>query len=142
MRILFVCEYNACRSQIAEGLARAFLPPEHSVVSAGLYPGRVHELTVEVMKEIGIDISGHWSKRLPEVSGESFDLAVVLAEPAADSVRAIGAKKTVVMHVPDPASEPATDQVLKQRLRDCRDGLRVLLSKLQDFLSEVPKDGR
>jgi len=137
MKILFVCEYNACRSQIAEGLARASLPSGHFVASAGLYPGKVHPFTVEVMKEIGIDISGHWSKRLHDISDRTFDLAVVLAEPALDPVLAIGAKKTILMAVADPAALPGTNEILRQRLRACRDDLRKRLANLQDLLNQA-----
>jgi arsenate reductase len=141
VKILFVCEYNACRSQIAEGLARAFLPSRHAVVSAGLYPGKVHRLTIDVMKEIGIDISGHWSKRLEEVSGDTFDLAVVLAEPAYGPVLAIGARKTVLMAVPDPAADPCTDDALQGKLRACRDDLRKRFSDLPDLLGQIGEKG-
>ncbi|MBI4374415.1 MAG: arsenate reductase ArsC, partial [Deltaproteobacteria bacterium] len=82
MKILFVCEYNACRSQMAEGLARAFLPESFSITSAGLYPGELNRVTIEVMREIGIDISNQRSKLLAEVKDKRFDRVVVLAKPA------------------------------------------------------------
>ena len=79
MRILFLCVANSARSQIAEGLARALLPAGVEVASAGSSPGRgVNPLAVEALSEVGIDISGHRSKPLAEVSPETADLIVTL----------------------------------------------------------------
>ena len=78
MRILFLCVANAARSQIAEGLARAILPASVKVASAGSEPGQLNPLAVEALSETGIDISGHCSKSLSDVSPESADLIVTL----------------------------------------------------------------
>jgi protein-tyrosine-phosphatase/catechol 2,3-dioxygenase-like lactoylglutathione lyase family enzyme len=78
MRILFLCVANSARSQMAEGLARSMLPAGIEVVSAGSAPGRVNLLAVEALSEVGIDISGHRSKPLEDVSPETADLIVTL----------------------------------------------------------------
>jgi arsenate reductase (thioredoxin) len=78
MHILFLCVANSARSQMAEGLARAMLPAEVEVASAGSSPGRLHPLAVEAMAEAGIDISSHRSKSLESVSPETADLIVTL----------------------------------------------------------------
>ena len=78
MRILFLCVANSARSQMAEGLARAILPPEVEVASAGFEPGKLNPLAVDALSEIGIDISGHRSKPLKAVSVETADLIVTL----------------------------------------------------------------
>lgn len=78
MRILFLCVANSARSQMAEGLARAILPASVEVASAGSAPGQVNPLAVEALSEAGIDISGHRSKPLEEVSPETADLIVTL----------------------------------------------------------------
>jgi arsenate reductase len=65
--ILILCTGNSCRSHLAEGVLRAALGDGFDVQSGGSKPaGYVHPLAVEVMKEIGIDISGHRSKHLNE----------------------------------------------------------------------------
>lgn len=78
MRILFLCVANSARSQMAEGLARAMLPLEIEIASAGSTPGQVNRLAVEALSEAGIDISGHRSKPLEEVAPETADLIVTL----------------------------------------------------------------
>ena len=78
MRILFLCVANSARSQMAEGLARAILPAEVEVASAGSEPGQLNPLAVDAMSEIGIDISGHRSKPLEDVSPETADMIVTL----------------------------------------------------------------
>lgn len=123
--MLFVCEYNACRSQMAEGIARHVLPKTVSVHSAGLYPGEVHAWTIEVMHEIGIDISSHRSKKLEAVAAEPFDVVAILAEPAVEATRVIRATERLRWFYPDPAKEPGSETVVKQRLRRVRDALQV-----------------
>jgi arsenate reductase (thioredoxin) len=78
MRILFLCVANSARSQMAEGLARALLPATVDLASAGSSPGQLNPLAVEALSEVGIDISGHRSKPLEEVSPETADLIVTL----------------------------------------------------------------
>ena len=78
MRILFLCVANSARSQMAEGLARAILPADIEVASAGSEPGRLNPLAVEALSEAGIDISDHHSKPLSEVSPETADIIVTL----------------------------------------------------------------
>lgn len=124
MKILFVCEYNACRSQMAEGLARNLLPPGTEVRSAGLYPGEVNRLTIEVMWEIGIDISRQRSKLLSEVSRVVFDYLVILAEPAIEATLGISANERLHWLFDDPVRNPGDPEVLKQGVREVRDRLK------------------
>ena len=63
MNILFLCVANSARSQIAEGLAKAMLGSNHNIQSAGSIPsGKVHPHAIATMKDIGIDLSDHYSK--------------------------------------------------------------------------------
>lgn len=71
MKILFLCVANSARSQMAEGLARAMFSESAHVESAGSQPsGVVNPFAIEAMQEIGIDISGHFSKCYEELSEE------------------------------------------------------------------------
>jgi arsenate reductase (thioredoxin) len=71
-RVLILCTGNSCRSHLAEGILRKEAGDFLDVQSAGSKPaGYVHPMAIEVMKEIGIDISGHRSKHLNEfLNGE------------------------------------------------------------------------
>jgi PAS domain S-box-containing protein len=82
IRVLFVCGRNEARSQLAEGLLREGAGGEVVVASAGVSSGTIQPLAVEVMKELGIDISHQASKAVADLAGQSFDLVVTLCDPA------------------------------------------------------------
>lgn len=71
-RVLFVCTENSCRSQMAEGLLRHLADDRFDILSGGAQPAGLNPMAVEVMKEIGIDISGQHSKDVAQFLGEKF----------------------------------------------------------------------
>ncbi len=103
MRILFLCVANSARSQMAEGLARAILPSDIEVASAGSAPGRLHPLAVKAMAEAGVDISHQYSKPIDAVAPEAADLIVTLC---ADEVCPYVPGPVQRLHwpIPDPAA--------------------------------------
>lgn len=132
--ILFICEYNACRSQMAEGIARTLFPKHCVVQSAGVHPGTLNELTVEVTRELGIDISGHYSKRLATVSDIHFDLVVVLANPAWEATSILKTHKKILWALEDPVAIPGEEEWLKEKIRKVRDSIKANLEKLREEL--------
>ncbi|MBI3471112.1 MAG: hypothetical protein HY013_07130 [Candidatus Solibacter usitatus] len=77
MRVAFVCVGNACRSQMAEGFARAYGADVMEVSSAGLFPGvPIPGITHHVMAEKGIDLSSQFPKALAGYPPSAFDLVV------------------------------------------------------------------
>ncbi|MGZ8474575.1 MAG: arsenate reductase ArsC, partial [Candidatus Deferrimicrobiaceae bacterium] len=76
--ILFLCVANSSRSQMAEGIARSLAPLGVKVSSAGSSPAPVHPRAIQVLKEIGIDISGHRSKGLDSIDAGSIDAVITL----------------------------------------------------------------
>lgn len=95
-RILFLCTGNSARSQIAEGLLRQKAGSELDVYSAGTAPKGLNPLAVQVMKEIGIDISHQRSKDVRKFVNESFDWVITVLRHCKRAVsrlpgRAIGA---------------------------------------------------
>jgi arsenate reductase len=83
-RILFLCTGNAARSQMAEGLMRAFHGDVADVISAGSRPaGWVHPLAIGALAEIGIDISDAQSKSADQFLNEPFDVVVTVCDSAA-----------------------------------------------------------
>lgn len=109
---------------MAEGLARSLLSENISVMSAGLYPGELNPITIEVMQEIGIDISHQRSKLLAEVKANRFHRVVVLAEPAWKAVETLETDHKVLWPFPDPASDPGDVETMKGRIRKVRDQLQ------------------
>jgi len=75
-KVLFVCTQNSCRSQMAEGFLRHLGGDRFDVFSAGAEPTSLNPTAIEVMKEIGIDISGQRSKDVTEFLGRSFQYLV------------------------------------------------------------------
>jgi len=74
--ILFVCTHNSARSQMAEALMRAHHGDRFKASSAGTFATEVHPLARIVMKELGIDLSGHSSTTTEAVSAIIFDVVV------------------------------------------------------------------
>jgi len=125
-RVLFICTANAARSQMAEGLMRSKYGKRFDVFSAGTRPTRVSARAIQVMNEIGIDISHHRSKTLDEISGMKFDLAVTLCDNV-HKIRPVvsGANKTIHCGFPDPHLTPGSEEDVLQGYRNVRDGIAV-----------------
>ncbi|MCL1468940.1 arsenate reductase, glutathione/glutaredoxin type [Argonema galeatum] len=77
-KVMFVCKKNSCRSQMAEGFARTLGEGKISVTSSGLEASQVHPTAVQVMSEIGIDITDQKSKPLSDFKAEDYDIVISL----------------------------------------------------------------
>ncbi len=121
-RVIFVCTANAARSQMAEGLLRTKYGERYEVFSAGTHKSKVSTRAIEVMQEIGIDISHHRSKTIDEFRGTSFDLAVTLCDNAhAVCPYVPGSQKTIHQGFSDPHLTPGSDEVILDGYRRVRD---------------------
>ena len=78
--ILFLCEDNACLSQMAEAAARHLAPPRTRVYSAGVKPSEIPAPVIQAMQELGISMSGQRSKSLADVPMQDIDLVVSFGE--------------------------------------------------------------
>ena len=100
-RVLFLCTGNSCRSQMAEGWARALQKGRIEAHSAGTHPHGLNPLAVRAMAEAGVDISGHRSKR-PEELGGNFDVVVTVCGHADESCPAFPGARIVHVGFDDP----------------------------------------
>jgi len=82
MNVLFVCEMNTCRSQMAEGWARYFHPDTINAFSAGIGTGPLDPLAVKVMKEAGVDISGQETHAVKEFLMRDIDCVITVCSVA------------------------------------------------------------
>ena len=132
-RILFLCTGNAARSQMAEGLMRAFHGDAVDVVSAGSRPaGWVHPLAVGALAEIGIDISNAQSKSADPFLKEPFDAVVTVCDSAAqDCPTWPGAKRIEHWPIADPSFGAGNGQ---QRFAATRDELARRIEALMETL--------
>jgi len=124
--VLFLCMANSARSQMAEGIARALDPPELRVVSAGSAPTGVNPTAVQVLSEIGIDISEHSSKSVDSVDLDSVDTVITLCS---EEVCPVVETRTERLHwpLPDPAAQDDEDKRLRA-FREVRDQLRARIT--------------
>ena len=77
-KVMFVCKKNSRRSQMAEGFARTLGAEKISVTSSGLEASYIDPLTVQVMADIGIDISNQTSKALGDFNPQDYDVVISL----------------------------------------------------------------
>ena len=125
--MLFLCVANSARSQMAEGIARGMVPAGVRVSSAGSEPSRVRPQAVEVLAEIGIDVSGHRSKSFDAFADETVDCVITLC--AEESCPAwLGDAWRVHWPLPDPAAATGSDEQVLTSFRRVRDELRGRLA--------------
>lgn len=136
--VLFLCTGNSCRSQMAEGWAKALTSDRIEAFSAGTNPQGLNPLAVRAMAEVGVDISGHCSKR-PEDLGIEFDYVVTVCDSAHEACPIFPAR-TRVIHVgfddpPRLAKDAKDDEDAMPHYRRVRDEIRAFIQALPEFLS-------
>lgn len=140
--ILFLCVANSARSQMAEGLARKLFGARIAVQSAGSQPSRVNPYAIEVMREVGVDLTTHSSKSADTIDPAAVATVITLC---AEEVCPVFLGKARRLHWPiqDPASlDPALprDEMLT-RFRTARDQIQARLEVLGALL-DVPEGPR
>ena len=136
-RVLFVCTENACRSQMAEGLLRHEAGAAFEVFSAGTKPTQVRPEAVAVMREAGIDISGHRSKSVDEFEGQDFDFVITVCDNAKQSCPIYPAKtKRIHWSIEDPAAVQGSEEEILAAFRRIRDELRLRLQRFAETEAE------
>jgi arsenate reductase (thioredoxin) len=121
-RVLFLCTHNSARSQMAEGLLRAWAGDRFEAFSAGTEATEVRPLAICAMAELGIDISGHRSKALTEFVGQPFDLAITTCDDAKEACPFFpGADRQLHWAFDDPSATTGTDDEQLAVFRRVRD---------------------
>jgi arsenate reductase len=115
---------------MAEGLLRHDAGDRFDVFSAGTQPGRVRPEAVAVMREVGIDISGHRSKGLGEFTGQPFDYVLTVCDNAKETCPIFpGPGIRIHRSFDDPAAAKGTDEERLAVFRRVRDELRTYLNR-------------
>ena len=131
-RVLFLCTGNSCRSQMAEGWARALRGDRLDAYSAGTSPHGLNPLAVRAMREARVDISHHVSKR-PEEIGVDFDLVVTVCGHADEHCPQFAGARVVHVGFDDPpklAAGAASDDEAMPHYRRVRDEIRAYIETL------------
>ncbi len=128
--VLFACNYNAVRSPMAEGLMKSLYGHSIFIDSVGVRPtGDANPFMIEVMAEIGIDMSGHRPKTFDDIDdgAESFDLVVTMSPEAQH--RAVELTRYAALDVEywmtfDPAAIEGNRDMILDAFRGVRDHIR------------------
>ncbi|MCL6096945.1 MAG: arsenate reductase ArsC [Bacteroidetes bacterium] len=127
MKILILCTGNSCRSQMAEGLLKSF-DDKLEVYSAGTNPSsRVHSKAIQVMKEVGIDISQNVPKNVDRFLSQSFDYVITVCDNAKETCPVFTGKVKHRLHIgfEDPAEATGTEEEIIAVFRKVRDHIRI-----------------
>jgi len=139
--ILFLCVANSARSQMAEGLARKLFDTRIAVQSAGSEPSHVNPYAIEVMREVGVDLSTHHSKSVQTIDPAAVGTVITLCAEEVCPVFLGGARR-IHWPIADPASkEPLPRDEMLTRFRAARDQIQGRLEVL-DALLEIPEGPR
>ena len=125
-KVLVLCTGNSCRSQIAEGYLRHFAGDKAMIYSAGIETHGVNPKAIEIMKEDGIDISGHTSNHIDEYSNINFDLVITVCDNAQERCPYFPSNAIKFHHnFPDPAKAEGNDQEVIEQFRQVRDMIKA-----------------
>jgi arsenate reductase len=125
--VLFVCVHNAGRSQMSAALFERAADGRHEAMSAGTTPAeRVHPEVVEIMREIGIDLTGKTPRKLTRKLAERADAVVTMG--CGDECPYIPGKRYIDWDLPDPKGRPLVE------VRETRD---MILKKVTELAAEL-----
>ncbi|MBK9072758.1 MAG: arsenate reductase ArsC [Myxococcales bacterium] len=133
--ILFLCVANSARSQMAEGLARKLFGARIAAQSAGSAPSTVNPYAIEVMREVGIDLSAHHSKSVLAIDPATVDTVITLCAEEVCPVF-LGDARRLHWPIQDPASPDASipREEMLTRFRAARDQIQ---GRLEGFASSL-----
>ncbi len=127
MKILILCTGNSCRSQMAEGFLKSF-HPKLKVYSAGTKPAKqVHPKAIQVMTEIGIDITENKPKQVDQFINQEFDYVITVCGSAKETCPIFSGKVKNHLHIgfDDPDDAIGTEQEILQEFYRIRNEILV-----------------
>ncbi len=144
LKVLFLCTGNSCRSQMAEGWARALKSDRIEAFSAGVETHGLNPLAVRAMAEVAVDISDNRSKLVDEVLDIGLDYVITVCGHAHESCPVFpGPVKVIHRGFDDPprlARQASSDEDALTHYRRVRDEIRDFVASLPESLSEATKE--
>lgn len=141
LKVLFLCTGNSCRSQMAEGWARALKSDVIEAYSAGIETHGMNPNAIRVMAEAGVDITGQHSKKADELMDVPFDVVVTVCGHANETCPLWLGNKARVVHVgfddpPKLAKTAKTEEEALGHYRRVRDEIRAFVSNIENRLEQ------
>ncbi|MCI0515868.1 arsenate reductase ArsC [candidate division KSB1 bacterium] len=129
-KILVLCTGNSCRSQMAESFLRFLAGDRFEVFSAGLEPGVVNPKAIQVMQEVGVDLSSHTSKNVNQFVGQPFDYVITVCDNAKEHCPYFpGKTQRIHWSFIDPAAAQGTEAEILAVFREVRDQIRARITE-------------
>ena len=134
-KVLFVCAHNSARSQMAEAFLKQMAEDRFEVESAGLEPGKLNPLVVEVMKEMGIDISQNKTKSVFDFykQGKRYDYVITVCDESQTQKCPVfpgtAATRRIHWSFDDPASFQGTWEEKLEKTRQVRDQIKQTITE-------------
>jgi arsenate reductase len=143
VKVLFLCTGNSCRSQMAEGWIRHLHGDVVEARSAGIETHGLNPNAVAVMKEAGVDISGHRSKNVAELLDVPFDFVITVCGDADERCPFFPGNARIIHRGFDDPPKLALGKETEEEKMDCyrrvRDEIRAFLEDLPGFLENLPE---
>ena len=136
-KVLFLCTGNSCRSQMAEGFAKKLWKDKFEIFSAGIEKHGVNKIAIEVMGELGIDLSVHSSKLVDEIPVKKFDYIVTVCDAAHETCPYFHASKIIHHSFEDPPQKALgieDKQEVLEIYRKVRDQIKEFVQNLDKNL--------
>jgi arsenate reductase len=135
IRVLFLCTGNSCRSQMAEGFARALKSDTVQAASAGIEKHGLNPHAAAVMAEVGVDISDQISQTVDELDSREFDYVITLCGHAHETCpMALVSGKKIHKGFDDPP-RMVTENACPQDPLDC---YRTVRDRIREFVADLP----
>lgn len=137
MNILFLCTGNSCRSQMAEGWGKMLKGSKYNFYSAGIKKHGLNQMAVEVMQEVGIDISGHESNLIEELAVDEFDYIVTVCSDAHETCPFVENSKIIHKGFDDPprlVKDAKSEKEVLEIYRRVRDEIKEFVQNIEEIL--------
>ncbi len=124
--ILFICTHNSARSQMAEGFVKSLFGEYYEAYSGGTEPTAINPYAIQVMQEIGIDISHHHAKSVNDFLDKKMEYVVTVCDQAQSSCPFFpGAKTYIHKGFPDPSEFTGSEEEILEQIRRIRDEIKT-----------------
>lgn len=133
--IYFLCSGNSCRSQIAEGYAKKYLP-NWNIQSAGIRADGVNPRAIKIMAEDGIDISKQTSKIIDDDFMKNATVVVTLCGEARDKCIIPQSSRWLHWPIHDPAISTGSEEEIMADFRDARNDIKEHIKKLAEYVQK------